>query len=156
MTDYKVRKNYRFKKEDAQIIGKELERLSKKHQGRITPEIVLKEATKNKNPLHKYFDWDNDRAAHQWRIQQTRYMIRSIEVQIGNEETVIVRKFYSLEDDEDGGEVTYIDVDVIKDSSLLRQQIIQRALKEIKYWQEKYKSYKEFDGICKEIDKLNL
>lgn len=46
--------------------------------GQLTPEALLEKATPVESPLHRFFDWDNDHAAHEHRLQQARYIIRYV------------------------------------------------------------------------------
>lgn len=48
--------------------------------GEINPLLIL-EASKNKKSLfHDYFEWDNDKAAHNWRVTQARVLLSGIQV----------------------------------------------------------------------------
>ncbi len=58
-----------------EIIGSELERIREKH-GRLAPSIVLAEAQPEDSPLHNEFEWDDSVAAHEYRLQQARKLIR--------------------------------------------------------------------------------
>ena len=52
----------------------ELKKLRKKNNGLLTPEIVEKEARKEKSPLHNYFIyWDSP--ADQYRLRQAEDLI---------------------------------------------------------------------------------
>lgn len=65
--------------------------------GLIKPENVLKRAENPLHPLHKYFTWDDEKAAEEWRMSQARYLIRSFKIEI--EPLVIVPAFVSLGSD---------------------------------------------------------
>lgn len=58
----------------------EIARLAK--NGRVTPEQVVAAARDPANPLHEEFEWDDSVAAHQWRLDQARAIIRSVRVTI--------------------------------------------------------------------------
>ncbi len=51
-------------------------------EGRLDPEIVIERARDQASPLNGYFEWDDDVAAHQYRITQARRLIRSIKVEV--------------------------------------------------------------------------
>jgi len=153
MKKYYVRKHYSIPLSKVQIYGDFLEKLSDKSGGRISPEVVLNAAIPKNSPIHDFFEWDDNIAARQWRLQQSRYLIRSIEVEIIRKgKSIIERKFFNVNDIEDGRERLYIDVDVMEGNPEFRKQIIEMALREIKYWTEKYKNYKELNEIFKAID----
>jgi hypothetical protein len=58
------------------IIAKELIRIKKTH-GQLTSEIVVQEATNNKNPLHSMFPWNDAHAGHRYRLMIAARMIQA-------------------------------------------------------------------------------
>lgn len=48
--------------------------------GEVTPTLVLKKAKLKKNPLHDYFEWDDSEAAREYRLIQSRKLIRQVKV----------------------------------------------------------------------------
>lgn len=50
--------------------------------GRLTAEAVVSDATSKTSPLHRYFEWDDKKAGHQYRLEQARALIRRISVQV--------------------------------------------------------------------------
>ena len=48
--------------------------------GELTATDLVNAAAEPEHPLHHLFDWDNDSAADQWRLQQARNLISSIKV----------------------------------------------------------------------------
>ncbi len=61
----------------AQVVGEIVERLPKR-----TAEELLKEASKERSPLHSQFEWNDTRAAQQYRLVQARVMIASLRVEV--------------------------------------------------------------------------
>jgi len=61
---------------DCEIVRKTLEQL--KSEGRATPDAFLTAAEPEDSPLHKFFEWDNDRAAHEHRLLQARQLVRTV------------------------------------------------------------------------------
>lgn len=53
-----------------------------KEDGRLTPEDVVKAAEDEDSPLHGCFTWDNDAAAHQFRLVEARRLIRTVKVTV--------------------------------------------------------------------------
>ena len=72
-------------------IAAELNRIAKQNNGSLTPDALLKEASDPSSPLHDRFDWDDTEAAHKWRIQQARDIIRktTLVVKVGERSTVL-------------------------------------------------------------------
>lgn len=67
--------------------------------GEITPENVVKAAEPVDSPLHDWFEWDDKAAAHQYRLEQARQLIRIVKVTRldENDQPVKVRAFHSLQ-----------------------------------------------------------
>ena len=86
-----------FGKKDAQVVGEHLETLMKKLGGELTTDAILEDAKKKRSILHKYFDWDDTTAAHQYRLQQARHIISGVvEVTVIDNENQNVRSFYNV------------------------------------------------------------
>jgi len=60
----------------------ELTRLAAENDGRLTPDNVVDAATDETSPLHGFFEWDDDAAAHMYRVEQARHLIRSVRVDV--------------------------------------------------------------------------
>lgn len=84
------------------VVDSEVERLNRAGVV-VTPERLLQEASVPTNPLHRYFEWDDSRAAHKWRLEQARQMLMAskfvaqIKDQDGTAQNVTVRKLIPLE-----------------------------------------------------------
>lgn len=48
----------------------------KDHGGKFIPEEFVLEARSKQHPAHKWFTWDDTKAAHQWRLVQARQFVR--------------------------------------------------------------------------------
>lgn len=64
----------------AQEVGEELERIAGASGLQADPDTVVRAAEPDEAPLHPYFEWDRDKAAHEHRKDQARKLIRSIHV----------------------------------------------------------------------------
>ena len=130
------------KKETKVLIG-ELERIKTKY-GKLTPEIMVKEATSPRNPLHKYFEWDDTVAAHQYRLQQSRVMIGWIHEEVaGADGETITRRSYLSCNDSLLGKV-YMHTSEILNNKDLADQKIREAWNNICYWKKYLSGFKIF------------
>ena len=130
---------------------KELIRLSKKNNGLLLPEEVVKAARDPSSPLHNNFDWDDTEAAEKWRLEQARQLIRvSVQVLAGTNETH--RVFVSLENDR-GKNGYRLLVDVLGDDDL-RRRLLDQAFKELKHFQDKYHEIEELIPVFNKIDEV--
>ena len=137
----------------AQIAGEAVESIIDQHGG-VTPEILLQEATKKRSVLHSCFEWDDTVAAQNYRLDQARYILRQIEVVIEREdkEPLRIRAFHCVEDEEQCRR--YITITQARSESEMWDQVVSRAMKEIKQWQDTYRGIKEFEVVFAAIAKL--
>src|SRR5690349_2356344 len=70
--------------------------------GRMTADLVLADAKHDDSPLHGLFDWDADKAAHQWWLECAREVIRAVKVEITTTEVTIKAPFYVQDPDAKG------------------------------------------------------
>ena len=66
---------------DVTLVVEELTRLQEVNRI-LTPEVVVRAAEDNNSILHKLFEWDENKAAYNWRLQQARTILNNIEVTI--------------------------------------------------------------------------
>ena len=118
-------------KVSAQIAGKCIEKITKKHKGRVTPKMILDEARMKRHPLHACFEWDDGIAAEKYREQQAQRILVQLVIVEGKEqdETPIkVRAFVSVEENDNTHYTTF--KRAMTDPQL-RGQILTRALAEL-------------------------
>ena len=75
----------------------ELKALAEKNDGVLHPEAVVGFARNPKTALHSAFEWNNTKAAEQYRIEQARRLIRvMVEVVPGDSKETTVNAFVAL------------------------------------------------------------
>ena len=77
--DWKKGAPAEFRKHDAAKAHAELLSVAVKY-GALRPDYVVKEAEKPESYLHRFFCWDDKKAAHEYRKHQARQLINSIEI----------------------------------------------------------------------------
>lgn len=75
---YQFKNNYRVPGATPQEVGDELEWIRSSNQGQLHPEHVVKKAANLLSPIHQAFNWDDEKAAHEYRLWQARQLIRSV------------------------------------------------------------------------------
>lgn len=148
---YKARVGSPFKVEDAQEIGLFFE----KHSGKSTMELlnIVKESPNER--IYKYIEWNDETASHQFRLHQIRNIMNHIEVEIiGIPNRVPLRAFYNVQENPDSKNTVYIDVETMFTNDYYRNQVLSKALTEIKNWKERYKQYKELKPLIDHIEKI--
>lgn len=133
----------------------ELKQLSNKHNGILSPETVIKAARNPASVLHSQFEWNNSKAAHQYRLWQARHLLRVVvEIISDGKNKTPVNVFVSLTPDRDGCRGGYRQtVDVVSDK-VLYNTMLSNALDELKTFRNKYQFIKELAVIFGEIQKL--
>lgn len=152
---YQFREGYQpqSKSVNAQAVGAALEALRQKH-GIVTPEVVLDAAWPKKSALHGAFEWDDEVAAEKYRLAQAGYLIRAV-IAIPEEDDVQIpatRQFVYVKTDSHGD--GYVSTFEAMSDDVLRQQVLARALAELKAWQAKYKHLRELEELFIMIDKF--
>lgn len=56
-----------------------------KHAGRLSPDMLVKEAKNPRSPGHSFFNWSDAAAAHQHRLYQARVLIAGVTVKVETE-----------------------------------------------------------------------
>lgn len=131
---------------DAEMVGKELERLFP--NGEVSAPEVVRAARVPDSPLHKYFEWDDAKAAHEYRVEQARGLIKAIVVEIGGEE---IPAYHNVKIE--SGQSSYVETYKCKDTPSLWSQVVQTALNEAEAWSRRYKIYAELEPIHNAIQK---
>lgn len=141
---------YSIVKADAQVIGDHIESLRQERGGRLVPTDLVADATYDDSPLHDLFEWDDEVAAHEHRLNQARYIIRSIVVTVeSSADAVPVRAFVSVVKDD---ERFYTHIEHAMTEEDLRSQVIAKAYKEMQDWCKRYKDLSEFASVFKAVD----
>lgn len=140
---------------DAQAIGGEVERLESEHQHKLSPEEIVRAAESASSPLHPAFEWNDERAAQRYRIDQARQLLAMIDVVIikPDQTEAAIRAFVSVASDEGRGYVATTHALADPD---MRKLVIHRAWVELKAWQQRHAELSEFGEIFAAIDQARL
>ena len=140
----------------AQIAGEELEKIEARDGG-ITPGAVVDAARPEGSKLHNVFEWDDEKAAEQYRLTQASTLIRCIVVK--PEEKDIkepVRMFVNCNPTDDGQKKTgsYINFRSAFEDPDSRAVILANAKHELHMFRNKYNRLKELAKVFDAIDEL--
>jgi hypothetical protein len=152
---YRARIGAWFSDADAQKYGERLVKIEEKNGGMIRAIDVVEDAKNPRSPFHEAFEWDNEEAAHKWRLHKARTLINSIELMVrvdGSEKAYSAYLNMSLPV-EDGKTIRrYVSLNVVMDNKAMRDDYLERAVSELKSWKEKYSGYKELFDVFDAID----
>jgi len=154
---YSFRDGSRFRQTQAQAVGEELERIAKKHGGKLdslSPHIVLAEAKKPSSTLHAMFDWNDEAAAIKHRLHEARKLLGSIRVVYTSEPDMAPRNvFVSIKSMRGSDSESYVPMARVLNDSDLRHEAIMQALSEAESWQRRYEHLVELSQVFKAIDR---
>ena len=132
---YKARQGAMFDDSEAQIIGETITKLKV-----ITPENIVNEAKAKSSPIHKFFEWDNSKAAEQYRLQQARDLTNHIIITIEtNNEQIETKAFHSVS--ENGKRFYVTSVEAISNDDY-RLQLLKQMIKTMEGLLEQMKLFK--------------
>ena len=146
-----------YGKVSPQVVGETIEIISHKNNGTILPKQLVDEARDHNSPIHECFDWDDSRAAESFREMQARDLLRTIIIMdqpTATGEVSTVRAFHSIVIESRPNEkesTAYMPINVVLSNNNYRQQIIDRALRELEEWKEKWNLYNELLPIIEAI-----
>lgn len=137
---------------------RELERIYARDQV-ITPEAVVGDAQPKESPLHDHFEWNNKVAAHEYRLDQARALVRA--VLFVPESSPPVRAFVSIgcSTTGEGGEETKYNAyrtvrDVMADPAQ-RAATLRRARMEAQAYYDRYQAFEELSKVIQAIKSLD-
>lgn len=135
----------------AQEVGEYLNDLREKNGGSLKPAVVVRDAKYKRSPLHDYFEWDDSAAAASFREEQARRIIRAVvvEVETSDEEPRQVRAYLAVDNTKGKKYVTV--QDALSDPEL-RAEVLDRAMRELQSWKQRYQDLKELAPFFKLID----
>jgi hypothetical protein len=137
-------------------IRTELEQIRDAHDGQIPPEAVVAFATNKNTALHAEFEWDNTEAAHQFRLEQARRIIRlNINIVPTENGNVRVPMYVSLVSDRKNGSGYRTLNDVMSDEDM-REQFLQQALDDFQRVRRKYETLQELTPVFSALDRVAI
>ena len=136
-------------------IKEELTQIYNEHNGRVPPEAVVEFARDENTALHAEFEWDDTEAAHQFRLEQARKIIRlNIEVLDTPNGSVRMPMFVSLVSDRKSGGGGYRALTDVMSSAEMRAQLLQQAIDELQRVRRKYESLRELTPVFAALDRV--
>ena len=140
---------------DPQAVGERLEKIQKQRGGEILPGHVVDDAKSSRSPLHDLFEWDDREAAQQHRLNQARWIMRQITVEItgDNKEARTTRAFVHVRTND---HKAYTSVTRAMSDKDLRAQVVRRALDELNGWRQRYRNYKELAAVFAALDEVEV
>lgn len=143
-------------KGSAEVAFNRLEKIKENSNGVLTAGAVVEDARMKNSPLHKQFEWDDSIAAQQHRLQQGRYLIRSIEVVYEDAPDVKPQQLYvtsTQPEKKDSPErKVYRTVKETLEDPVARDELLGNAIRDALSYRRKYHMLSELAGIFYALD----
>lgn len=130
---------------DAQVVGEIYYSLPTK-----TPEELLKVAAKKQSAIHSLFNWDDAKAAHEYRLVQARVMVNSLQVEITSIEGKQDRVQAFIGSSDRGSHVCVFEA---TEAELTENE--QEFIREINGIRKRWKSLQLAHAVIQAIDSVN-
>jgi len=123
-------------------IESELKVIEKKHKGLLRPEDVVSFAENPKTALHEQFEWDDQKAGHEYRLWQARKLI----VKVVYKESPIdtpTQVYVSLRKDRKIKSGGYRNIAGVLSDAQLTQCLLDDAIEDLLIFKRKYERLAE-------------
>lgn len=148
-------------KAEQEAIQAILAKLADENGGRLTPDAVVAHAQRKDSPLHELFEWDTKKAAHAWRLEQARELIRSVRVVITTERTTISTVAYIRDPDAAPGDQGYVEtVRLAHDADRARAALVEEfgraasALRRAREIAVAFEMENEIEAVAESVDTM--
>ncbi len=128
----------------------ELEIIRGQNSGILRPKDVVNFARDESTALHSHFEWNDDVAAVQFRLEQARRIVRFTVVVLPNHNKS-THAYVSLTSDRQNGDSYRHIADVMADP-LARQHLLRQALDEVESWRQRHADLVELNEVFQAID----
>lgn len=132
----------------------ELQKIAEQHQGYVRPEDVVEFAKNPATLLYTKFTWDDGEAAHQWRLNQARQILRVMVIKGPTDPPRKIRTFISMKEDRYNGFGYRFTADIMADDDL-RQVMLEELQEYIQVFLDKFEHFKEAADIVREMKKTS-
>lgn len=124
----------------------------REEHGRLTPRIVLDEASSPEHPLHPRFEWDDAVAGEKYRLRQAHELIVSVKVRYApateTKPEQRGRAFHAVRDAEGPEPYRYEPAEDVAGDPLMAKLVLQDMERE---WRALYYRYKHFEEFAEMV-----
>lgn len=159
----------RYKSEEIQIIARELKKIERQH-GAVVVRHVLELSREKSHPLHRFvFALPDREAAERHRLDVVRGLCRAVRVvwrdEAGDEKAsmpMLVSVQVKAPEESDAEEEAELVQRAFRSSEIAmadpvsRQELLDEALRQAEYWQEKYRRLTELTPVFVAIAKAKI
>jgi len=138
---------------DANIAYQCIEEIKERRKG-ITPQLLIIESRKKKSPLHNCFEWNDSKAAKEYRIVQAHEILRSLVIEVDVEEYEEPRHVRALiaPSSIEADTTSWTTIGEVCDDEELQAAYMRQLKHDLNAIKNKIKSFKIFSEIVKAIE----
>ena len=122
-----------------------------KECGKLTASSLLEYSKDPKSPLHSLFQWDNEKASNQWRLQQARLVINNVQITVLSADKPKEISAYEIVKVEQG--TSYKNITTFTKSDI--EYVKEQTLKTLQQVSIKLQAYKQFDKIVCDLEGIS-
>lgn len=134
-------------KADPQKIGEALTKIAVEGGGELTPIAVVESARNPRNVLHRHFEWDDQKAAESYRLDQARAIIRSIHAEDGDAADGHAAAFISIAAKSG---TSYRALGDVRNSADLQAMVLAQASRDLEAWEKRYRALEDICEIVRD------
>lgn len=134
-------------KADANVAGKMCEQLEQTVG--LTAKTLLDANRPENAPLHDEFEWNDSKAAEQYREQQARHIINCLCIAPESNDEQPVRAFFTI------AQPRYESLSVLLSTQEKTDSLLDMALRELRSFQNKYSTLKKLQPVFDAIEKVS-
>lgn len=128
-------------------------------RGELKPADVVEESKPKVALLHPCFEWNDTKAATEYRLHQARNIINIVQVTttdaVGRKSTVPEFINVTTPTDEDARARNYQPIEVAMDDPATRRTIMEACLNRLLMVRDNYRNFMEFNRVWAAIDELD-
>ena len=138
----------------ADVVGAVFEDLEERYGG-VTPENFLNASRPKDSPTHKLFEWDNKKAAENYRLHQSRTVINNIRIEVVVEDKAFKVPAYVNVSTKNDGSAKYQYTPRVFEVMETREIVLARARNELEMFKAKYEKFEELANVITAINQLS-
>lgn len=131
---------------DANLALQELERIESTY-GALLPEHILKESESENAVLHYLFEWNDDKAANHYRLQQARTIVNNVCIKVIKDGQSLLIPVYEIVTIDN--ERKYISIEAMSQSNI--EQVKKSTIRDLHAIQKKLETYQDFDNTIQHL-----
>ena len=130
------RQAFKPKEIEMEVERKYLTKIAKQNGGMLMVDQVIELARDEDNILHKFFTWDDTKAAEAYRKQEARALIQRCKIRLVEHDPIEIRAFVSLPTDRENGGGYRLTTRVLGDDGL-KDELLRDLKLTIQRWNKK-------------------